>query len=143
MPTYEYRCAKGHEFERFQRMSDEPLDACPECGAEAQRLLSAGAGFLFKGSGFYITDYRSEGYRESAKKDGADGVSTGSPADSPAGAKASVSGSESGGSGSNDKGASAPSSGKGTGSGTSGTSSGGGSPAGSSPSGGSSTSASD
>lgn len=67
MPTYEYRCPKGHEFELVQRMSDEPQASCPTCGVQAQRLLSAGAGFLFKGEGFYITDYRSEGYQKAAK----------------------------------------------------------------------------
>lgn len=58
MPTYEYRCAEGHEFELFQKMSDDPVATCPECGKEAQRLLSAGGGFVFKGEGFYITDYK-------------------------------------------------------------------------------------
>jgi putative FmdB family regulatory protein len=68
MPTYEYRCTScGHEFEKFQRMSDEPRAECPECSAEAQRRLSGGAGFLFKGSGFYITDYRSDSYKSAAK----------------------------------------------------------------------------
>lgn len=66
MPTYEYRCPKGHEFEVFQRMSDEPVAACPECGANAERLLSAGGGLLFKGEGFYITDYRSSDYKKKA-----------------------------------------------------------------------------
>lgn len=73
MPTYEYRCPKGHEFEIFQRISDEPRAECPECGKEAERLLSAGAGLVFKGSGFYITDYRSDSYREAAKAEGKDG----------------------------------------------------------------------
>lgn len=68
MPTYEYRCANGHEFERFQRMSEPPLDTCPTCGAPAERLLSAGA-LLFKGSGFYITDYRKDSYRKAAEAD--------------------------------------------------------------------------
>lgn len=68
MPTYEYRCPQGHEFERFQRMSDKPEAECPECGADAERLLSAGGGLIFKGSGFYITDYRSESYRKEKKK---------------------------------------------------------------------------
>jgi len=67
MPTYEYRCPNGHEFELIQRMSDEPGASCPNCGAQAERLLSAGAGFLFKGEGFYITDYRSEGYQKAAQ----------------------------------------------------------------------------
>lgn len=58
MPTYEYRCPEGHEFELFQKMSDDPVATCPECGKEAERLLSAGGGFVFKGEGFYITDYK-------------------------------------------------------------------------------------
>jgi putative FmdB family regulatory protein len=69
MPTYEYRCPTGHEFELFQRMSDEPRMACPECGKIAERLLSAGAGLIFKGEGFYITDYRSEAYKKAASSD--------------------------------------------------------------------------
>lgn len=64
MPTYEYRCPRGHEFEVFQRISDEPGAICPECGEPAERMISAGAGFLFKGEGFYITDYRSKEYKE-------------------------------------------------------------------------------
>lgn len=67
MPTYEYRCPEGHEFEVFQRMSDEPAATCPECGVAAQRLLSAGGGLLFKGEGFYITDYRSSDYKKKAE----------------------------------------------------------------------------
>ena len=66
MPTYDYRCPDGHTFELFQRMSDEPVAECPICGARAGRILSAGAGFLFRGEGFYITDYRSESYRKAA-----------------------------------------------------------------------------
>jgi len=60
MPTYEYRCgACGHAFERFQKMSDDPIRSCPECGEEeAERLISPGGGLVFKGSGFYATDYR-------------------------------------------------------------------------------------
>lgn len=62
MPTYEYRCVEcGSEFERFQKMTDEPLATCPECGGEVQRLISRGGGVLFKGAGFYATDYRSGG----------------------------------------------------------------------------------
>lgn len=66
MPTYEYRCPEGHHFELFQRISEEPAATCPECGAAAERVLSGGAGFLFRGEGFYITDYRSEEYRKRA-----------------------------------------------------------------------------
>jgi putative FmdB family regulatory protein len=70
MPTYEYRCTDcGHEFEEFQLMTEPPLDKCPECGGRAERVISGGAGFLFKGSGFYITDYRSESYKKAAEKD--------------------------------------------------------------------------
>ena len=70
MPTYEYRCPScGSDFEKFQRMSDDPVAECPSCGAAAQRRLSGGAGLLFKGSGFYITDYRGEGYKKAAGAD--------------------------------------------------------------------------
>ena len=62
MPTYEYRCPEcGNEFEKFGKMSDPPVTECPNCQAEAQRKISGGAGLLFKGSGFYITDYGKDG----------------------------------------------------------------------------------
>lgn len=70
MPTYDYQCENGHRFEAFQSMKDEPLRECKECGAPAKRLIGPGAGFLFKGGGFYITDYRSKEYKEKAKSDG-------------------------------------------------------------------------
>ena len=59
MPTYEYRCANGHDFEKFFRTisASQPEVPCPQCGAVGVRQLSAGAGLLFKGSGFYLTDY--------------------------------------------------------------------------------------
>jgi putative FmdB family regulatory protein len=69
MPTYDYQCSNGHSFELFQKMSDEPVTTCPECGAEARRQISGGAGFLFKGDGFYITDYRSDEYKKKASAD--------------------------------------------------------------------------
>jgi putative FmdB family regulatory protein len=63
MPTYEYACQKcGHEFEQFQSMSSVPLKKCPKCGKNGlKRLVGAGAGLIFKGSGFYITDYKNKG----------------------------------------------------------------------------------
>lgn len=61
MPTYEYLCPAGHEFEKFQKMSDSPRVKCPECGRMAVRQISGGAGLMFKGSGFYITDYGKDG----------------------------------------------------------------------------------
>ncbi len=70
MPTYEYECKKcQHEFERFQSIKDEPLKRCPECKGKVVRKIGGGAGLLFKGSGFYITDYRSEGYKKAAKSE--------------------------------------------------------------------------
>ena len=87
MPTYEYRCEKGHEFEVFQRMSEAPVESCIKCGAAAERLLSAGGGLIFKGSGFYITDYaRSDSYKKAAEGDKApsDAPAKASGADKPA-----------------------------------------------------------
>jgi putative FmdB family regulatory protein len=70
MPTYEYECTKcGHRFDVFQSIRDEPVKRCPQCRRKVRRLLGAGAGILFKGSGFYITDYRSKGYQEAAKSE--------------------------------------------------------------------------
>jgi putative FmdB family regulatory protein len=73
MPTYEYICEScGKEFEKFQSITAKPLRHCPACGKnKLKRLIGAGAGVIFKGSGFYATDYRSEGYKkekESEKK---------------------------------------------------------------------------
>lgn len=59
MPTYEYKCDNCNEvFEEFQSITDEPIEKCPKCGGKVQRLISAGAGLIFKGSGFYLTDYK-------------------------------------------------------------------------------------
>jgi len=71
MPTYEYECgACGHHFELFQPMSAEPVRQCPECGKKkVRRLIGTGAALIFKGSGFYATDYRSDAYKADAKKD--------------------------------------------------------------------------
>jgi putative FmdB family regulatory protein len=68
MPTYEYECQEcGNTFEKFQSMTAEPLKNCPECKGRVQRLIGTGAGLIFKGSGFYITDYRSKDYKEKSK----------------------------------------------------------------------------
>jgi putative FmdB family regulatory protein len=66
MPTYDYECPKGHRFEAFQRMTDKPIATCPKCRSRAKRVISGGAGFLFKGEGFYVTDYRSDEYKKKA-----------------------------------------------------------------------------
>ncbi len=92
MPTYEYRCtACDHEFEQYQSITAEPLKKCPACGrARLARLLGAGGGVLFKGSGFYQTDYRSESYRKAAaaEKNGGQSNAGKSPtADKPAAEK--------------------------------------------------------
>ncbi|HVP39048.1 MAG TPA: FmdB family zinc ribbon protein [Candidatus Saccharimonadales bacterium] len=68
MPTYEYECrACGHRFEEYQSIKAKPLRTCPRCKGRVRRLVSGGSGLLFKGSGFYITDYRSQSYREKAR----------------------------------------------------------------------------
>lgn len=89
MPTYEYQCdACGHNFDEFQSMSDKPLKKCPKCGKpKLRRVFGAGAAILFKGSGFYQTDYRSESYKEAAKKES----ESSKPAES-SGGKASANG---------------------------------------------------
>lgn len=82
MPTYEYECRKcGHVFEKFQSMSAKPLQSCPVCRGRARRQIGRGAGLLFKGSGFYVTDYRSAGYRKAAQAESS-GAAT--PASAPA-----------------------------------------------------------
>ncbi len=70
MPTYDYRCEEcGNTFEVFQSMTAPKLTVCPRCRGKLKRLLGTGAGIIFKGSGFYATDYRSPSYREAAKKE--------------------------------------------------------------------------
>ena len=74
MPTYEYSCdGCGNAFEKFEPMTSRPSKKCPKCGKTAKRVISGGAGFLFKGQGFYVNDYRSKSYKESAKKDAQSG----------------------------------------------------------------------
>jgi putative FmdB family regulatory protein len=93
MPTYEYECSKCKKtFEAFQSMKDEAYKTCPKekcCmktwgKGKVKRLLGAGAGLIFKGSGFYITDYRSEGYKSAAKSDSSSSSATPAPAKSDA-----------------------------------------------------------
>ena len=78
MPTYDYVCdACEHEFELFQSIKDEPKRKCPECGRQKlRRLIGPGAAIVFKGSGFYKTDYRSESYKKAAAADKPAGEST-------------------------------------------------------------------
>jgi putative FmdB family regulatory protein len=91
MPTYEYRCEKCNQtFEKFQSMKDAALEVCPQeqCRMEVwgkgkvKRLFGTGAGLIFKGSGFYITDYRSPSYTEAAKKESGNKESGGAKAES-------------------------------------------------------------
>lgn len=108
MPTYQYRCNEcRHEFSEFQSITADPLSTCPECGGAVKRLISGGAGFLFKGDGFYTTDYRSENYKQAEKADressssGSDGSkSDGSKSD---GSKSSAGSSDASGSGETSK----------------------------------------
>ena len=79
MPTYEYECkACGHRFEEYQPITAEPLKSCPVCSGEVKRLFGNGGGIIFKGSGFYQTDYRSKEYAERAKSETAESSSSSS-----------------------------------------------------------------
>ena len=70
MPTYDYRCRKcGHQYEVFQSISAAPLTECPKCGGLVERLIGGGAGLVFKGSGFYITDYKNNKKGSETKKE--------------------------------------------------------------------------
>lgn len=97
MPTYVYRCKKcKHRFELFHGITDETVKRCPRCAAKAERVPAGGAGILFKGSGFYITDYRSKSYQDKAKQE------------KPAGPKGGDSGGTSGGPSAGTSGGSSP-----------------------------------
>ncbi len=103
MPTYEYRCdACGHTFEEFQSITAEPIKVCPECHErKVRRLIGTGAALLFKGNGFYSTDYRSPTYNKAAKAEastssgsaGKDGGSSNGGSQNGTGGKSSDSGS--------------------------------------------------
>ena len=70
MPTYEYECQQcDYAFEKFQKITANPLKKCPQCGGKVKRLFSSGAGIIFKGNGFHATDYRSESYKKKMKED--------------------------------------------------------------------------
>jgi putative FmdB family regulatory protein len=85
MPTYEYECKKCGKFDLYQGIKDEKLKQCPTCKRAVKRLMGSGAGIIFKGSGFYQTDYRSSNYNSGAKADsGASTTPTPSPTPSPA-----------------------------------------------------------
>ena len=82
MPTYEYQCMGcGKKMEIFQKITDEPLTECPSCQGKMKRLISPGSGFIFKGSGFYITDYKKKEAPSSRKKDDAPPKETAKPQD--------------------------------------------------------------
>jgi putative FmdB family regulatory protein len=90
MPTYDYRCRKcGHQFELFHGIKDETPKRCPKCRARARRIPAGGAGVLFKGTGFYVTDYRSKAYKEKARheKSAGGGAAPTGAASGPAGGK--------------------------------------------------------
>jgi putative FmdB family regulatory protein len=87
MPTYEYECGNcGHRFEKFSRITEASVAKCPQCHGPAERLISGGAGLLFKGSGFYITDYRSDSYKKAESKEKGGTGSASSSSDKPAAA---------------------------------------------------------
>lgn len=92
MPTYEYECLRcGHRFDLFQKISEPPRKRCPKCRGKIQRRIGTGAGVIFKGPGFYATDYRSESYKKAAKAE-SEGAGPAKPKDEkpkPEGAKAS------------------------------------------------------
>lgn len=100
MPTYEYKCnACEHRFELFQSMKDSPKRKCPECGKNAlERLIGTGAAVIFKGSGFYQTDYRSESYKKAAEAEKKSASESTSTTAAPAAAASGTNGAAGGGS---------------------------------------------
>ncbi|NLB60574.1 MAG: zinc ribbon domain-containing protein [Lentisphaerae bacterium] len=88
MPTYEYHCPKCHKnFELFQNITAQPLKRCPTCAGKVKRLIGSGAGIIFKGSGFYQTDYRSAHYRKREREDKNNSSSAAASKSKSAGAK--------------------------------------------------------
>ena len=95
MPTYEYECQKcQHRFELYQSIKDAPKRTCPKCRGRVKRLMGTGAGLIFKGSGFYSTDYRKPGYSEAAKKESGAPASGAKPAADSGAAKPKSNGSK-------------------------------------------------
>jgi putative FmdB family regulatory protein len=96
MPTYEYKCdACGYQFEKFQPITAKPIKKCPNCGKnQVKRLIGTGAGLIFKGGGFYITDYRSDSYKNAAKAESGSGATKESAGEKEATTKTSDSGSK-------------------------------------------------
>jgi putative FmdB family regulatory protein len=94
MPTYDYLCqACGHDFEKFQSITASPTRKCPVCGKlKVKRLIGGGGGLIFKGAGFYATDYRSDSYKSAAKaeKDSTSSEGTAKASDKPAGSDSSA-----------------------------------------------------
>ncbi len=86
MPTYDYQCTAGHNFEKIHKMSESPRVSCPTCGKPAARQISGGAGLVFKGSGFYITDYGKDG-KGARKAESADSTTSGSSPEPKAGSE--------------------------------------------------------
>ncbi|GIW51281.1 MAG: hypothetical protein KatS3mg081_0636 [Gemmatimonadales bacterium] len=81
MPTYQYRCNScGHDFEKFHKITVKTRPKCPKCGKKSERIISGGAGLVFKGSGFYITDYKRAGSDKKDKGEGGSAKSEGSEA---------------------------------------------------------------
>jgi putative FmdB family regulatory protein len=116
MPTYVYRCKKcKHRFELFHGITDDAVKRCPRCNAKAERVPSGGGGILFKGTGFYITDYRSKSYKDKARQDKPGGTT----GDAGSGASSTTGGSSSGGTSSGTSGGASSSTSGGTTSGTS------------------------
>ncbi len=88
MPAYDYHCARCGDFEVQRRMSDPPLESCPNCAGPVERVFSRNVNFLFKGSGFYTTDYRGAGYKKDAAADSAAPAAAPPPSSPPAGSPA-------------------------------------------------------
>lgn len=79
MPTYDYECKNcGHSYRKFQKMTEEPDRVCPECKGEVRRLIGLGGGVIFKGPGFYTTEYRSEEYKRKEREEKAASTSSSS-----------------------------------------------------------------